>query len=170
MYFSLRHFAHWNISVICTIVILNLAIILFISSYFRPNWLNFFRKKLSPEIYCQVSMWQTWSSYHTNSSICWIIRQTCATCGLPRCLVRPAWYCSQSWNGISKSIKFFTFSCHSFHNHLLTTSFGALSEVVHEQRPVTFFYYLRTTDHEANTNFRAICNCYDTAQIKLFMM
>jgi len=65
---------------------------------------------------------------------------------------------------------FFTFLCHSFHYHLpqalaLDQRFKAFE--VHEQMPVKFCNYLRTTDHEANTNFRGICNCYATAQIKL---
>jgi len=68
---------------------------------------------------------------------------------------------------------FLNFSCYSFHNHLpqafvLDQMFAALK--VHEQRTVTFFIFLGTIDHEANMNIRAICNCYDTAQIKLFVM
>ena len=42
----LRHFCHWNISVICLTVVLNLAITVFFSLYFQtfwPKWLNFFR-------------------------------------------------------------------------------------------------------------------------------
>jgi len=51
---------------------------------------------------------------------------------------------------------FLTFLCHTFHYHLpqalpLDQRFTALE--VHEQMPATFFNYLRTIDHEANTNF-----------------
>jgi len=68
---------------------------------------------------------------------------------------------------------FLNFSCYSFHNHLpqafsLDRRFAALE--VHEQRTVTFFNYLGTKDHEANTNIRTICNCYATTLIKLFVM
>jgi len=64
---------------------------------------------------------------------------------------------------------FLTFLCHSFHYHLpqalaLDQRFTELE--VHEQIPVTFVNYLRTIDHEAKTNFLAICNCYTTAQLK----
>jgi len=60
--FLLRHFGHWNISVICFTVLLKLAISVF-SLYFQtfsPKWLNFFRslekryslwpKKIGPPI------------------------------------------------------------------------------------------------------------------------
>jgi len=46
--------------------------------------------------------------------------------------------------------------------------FAALE--VHEQRTVTFFNYRGIIDHEANINICAICNCYATAQIQLFVM
>jgi len=44
--FLLRHFGHWNISVICLAVVLKLAITVFFSLYlqtFWPKWLNFFQ-------------------------------------------------------------------------------------------------------------------------------
>jgi len=44
--FLLRHFGHWNISVICLTVVLKLTITVFFSLYFEtfwPKWLNFFR-------------------------------------------------------------------------------------------------------------------------------
>jgi len=72
-----------------------------------------------------------------------------------------------------KRIFFLNFSCYSFRNHLLQAfaldlRFAVLE--VHEQRTVPYCNYLGTVDHEANINFRAICNCYATAQIKLFVI
>jgi len=67
---------------------------------------------------------------------------------------------------------FLTFSYYSFHNHLsqaftLYQSFAALGG--HKQRTVKLFNYLAIIDHEANMNFRAICYCYTTTQIKLLL-
>jgi len=72
-----------------------------------------------------------------------------------------------------KWITFLTFLYYSFHNHLpqafaLDQRFAALE--VHEKKTVTFFNYLGTIDHKANTNICNICNCYATAQIKVYVM
>ena len=101
------------------------------------------------------------------------LKQTCATRD-PRAAVRPAWLFGAGWFcWYFKSIIFLNFWCYSFHNHLpqafaLDQRFAALE--IHEQRTVTCFNYLGTIDHKANINIRAICNCYATAQIKLFVM
>jgi len=72
-----------------------------------------------------------------------------------------------------KWIILLTFLCNSLHNHLpqtfaLDQRFTALE--VHERRPVTFLNCLRAIDHEVNTNFHTICNCYATVQVMLFVM
>jgi len=46
LFFSLRHFGHWNISVICLRVILKLTVTVIFSPYlqtFWPKWLKFFQ-------------------------------------------------------------------------------------------------------------------------------
>jgi len=43
-FYSLRHFGHWNISLICLTVLFKLAVTVFFSLYFQtfwPWWLNF---------------------------------------------------------------------------------------------------------------------------------
>lgn len=99
-------------------------------------------------------------------------------CGPLRCFVRPSWYYSWSWNGVSTELYSsifrptdFTIICHVA--FALDQRFAALG--VHEKRPVTFFNYLGTIYHEANINFHAICKChaiecYAIAQINLFMV
>jgi len=96
--------------------------------------------------------------------------QTCAARRVVWCVLRVVLFLILKW--YFKWITFLNFSCYSFHNHpqafALDQRFAALE--VHEQRTVTFFNYLATTDHKANINFRTICNFYATAQTKLFMM
>ena len=45
VYSWLRHFGHWNISVVCPTVVLKLAVTVFFRLHFQafwPKWLNFF--------------------------------------------------------------------------------------------------------------------------------